>query len=271
VCFDVDALGSPLQNQIAVMKVDLQTAQSGAAGGEMQVTERSPLGVCTVKVPTTSGQTGTQVAAAITNAFQAPGLPGPISCRANENPRDVTAKGQTLITVMASGLTVCSRDSGLGFFIGPEELPTPKPPLLAYRYSAKLLCGKLQRQCGDCDDCCKSDAGTAAPGSYYTSINLHNVSDKSATLRTIVSLTEKGGEPGRVSRPAGAKLDPGQSMRVDCPEISRLADVSPQFHEGFVAIESDVDLDVVGVYTAAGATGKIETMELERVPTRKQP
>jgi hypothetical protein len=270
-CFDLNALGSPLQDQIAIMKVDLQTAQSGAAGGEMQVTERSPLGVCTVKVPTTPGQTAAQIAAAVTNAFQAPGLPGPISCRANENPRDVTAKGQTLITVMASGLTVCSRDTGLGFFVGPEELPTPKPTVLAYKYSAKLLCGKLQRQCGDCDDCCKSDAGTAAPGRYYTSINLHNLSDKSATLRTIVSLTEKGGEPGRVSRPAEAKLNSGQTMRVDCPEISRLADVSPQFHEGFVVIESDVDLDVVGVYTAAGATGKIETMELERVPARKQP
>jgi hypothetical protein len=271
VCFDVNALGSPLQNQIAVMKVDLQTAQSGAAGGEMQVTERSPLGICTVKVPTTAGQTGAQVAAAVTNAFQTPGLPGPISCRANENPRDVTAKDQTLITVMASGLTVCSRDSGLGFFIGPEELPTPKPNLLAYRYSAKLLCGKLERECGDCDNCCKSGAATAAPGSYYSSINLHNFSDKSAIFRMIVSLTEKGGEPGRVSKPAEGKLNSGQSVRVDCPEISRLADVSPQFHEGFLAIESDVDLDVVGVYTAAGATGKIETMEVERVPARKQP
>jgi photosystem II stability/assembly factor-like uncharacterized protein len=270
VCFDVDALGSPLQNQIAVMKVDLQTAQNGAAGGEIQVTERSPLGICTLKVPTTPGQTAAQIAAAVTNAFQAPGLPGPINCRANENPRDVTAKAQTLITVMASGLTVCSRDNGLGIFVGPEELPTPKPPSPAYKYSPKLLCGKLQRQCDDCDDCCKSDAGTAAPGSYYTSINLHNLSDKSATLRTIVSLTEKGGEPGRVSHPAEAKLNAGQSMRLDCPEISRLADVGAQFHEGFLVIESDVDLDVVGVYTAAGATGKIETMEVERVPARKQ-
>jgi hypothetical protein len=272
VCFDVDALGSPLQNQIAVMKVDLQTSPNGAAGGEIQVTERSPLGVCTVKVPTTPGQTAAQVAAAAANAFQTPGLPGPISCRANENPRDVTAKDQTLITVMASGLTVCSRDNGLGFFIGPEELPTPKPPVLAYKYSAKLICGKVQRPCDDCDDCCHSGAKMVAPGHYYMSINLHNHADKSATFRMRISLAEPGGKPGRVSRTLEAKrLDAGQTMQIDCSQISRLADVSPQFHEGFLVIDSDVDLDVVGVYTAAGASGKIETMELERVPARKEP
>jgi hypothetical protein len=271
VCFDVDALGSPLQNQIAVMKVDLQTPPSGAAGGELQVTERSPLGVCTVKVPTTPGQTGAQIAATAANAFQAPGLPGPITCRGNENPRDVTAKGPSLITVMASGLTICSRDNGLGFFIGPEELSTPTPPALAYKYSAKLVCGKPKGTCDDCDDCCNPNARMVAPGAYYTSINVHNLAERTATLRMTVSLAELDGKPGRVSRPAGAKLEAGQSAQVDCAQVSKLADVSPQFHEGFLVIESDVDLDVVGVYTAAGASGKVETMEIERVPARKEP
>jgi hypothetical protein len=47
-----------------------------------------------------------------------------------------------------------------------------------------------------------------------------------------------------------------------------------QQYQGFVVIESPVDLDVVTVYTAAGSTGQIETFHTERVlplPRQVQP
>lgn len=38
--------------------------------------------------------------------------------------------------------------------------------------------------------------------------------------------------------------------------------------EGFVVIESGVELDVVAVYTAAGMDGEVRTLHTERVPPR---
>ena len=38
--------------------------------------------------------------------------------------------------------------------------------------------------------------------------------------------------------------------------------------KGFVVIESDVELDVVAVYTAAGDSGQVQTLHMERVPPR---
>jgi hypothetical protein len=41
-----------------------------------------------------------------------------------------------------------------------------------------------------------------------------------------------------------------------------------EFLKGFVVIESDIDLDVVGVYTAAGDDGQVRALEVERVRPR---
>jgi histidinol dehydrogenase len=41
------------------------------------------------------------------------------------------------------------------------------------------------------------------------------------------------------------------------------------FIEGFVVLESrERELDVVGVYTAAGTSGGVSTLHMERVPGR---
>jgi hypothetical protein len=50
----------------------------------------------------------------------------------------------------------------------------------------------------------------------------------------------------------------------------RHADTSADFLKGFVILESDVELDVVAVYTAAGASGQVETLHTERVVPRRQ-
>ncbi|MGZ3294160.1 MAG: hypothetical protein ACXU9D_12945 [Xanthobacteraceae bacterium] len=40
--------------------------------------------------------------------------------------------------------------------------------------------------------------------------------------------------------------------------------------KGFVVIESETELDVVAVYTAAGRDGRVETLHTERVPARSR-
>jgi len=61
-------------------------------------------------------------------------------------------------------------------------------------------------------------------------------------------------------------------LEIDCPEILRgtsaTATAQPRFAKGFVVLESPSELDVVVVYTAAGSTRRVETMEVERVPKR---
>jgi photosystem II stability/assembly factor-like uncharacterized protein len=270
-CFNLSGLGVPVLNQIAIMKVDLETAAGGAAGGDVEITEQSPIGTCEINVKTTRGQTAAQVAAAIASAFQAPGVPGPVTCPADQNARDVTTKGNALITVFASGLNICSRDDGVGFFVGPEELATPKPRPPRLQYSAKLLCGKSQRRCDDCDDCCAQSKSLVAPGEYFTTVNLHNPTNKPVKWRFKVALTERAGESGYVSRFVDRRLGPDEATEIDCGEITRIADLSRRLHDGFVVVESDIELDIVAVLTAAGQTGKIETLSTERVPARRQP
>lgn len=73
-----------------------------------------------------------------------------------------------------------------------------------------------------------------------------------------------------MSRFFDAKLGPDEALEIDCRDIFRHADAGADFLKGFVVIESDVQLDVVAVYTAAGATGQIETLHTERVPPRRR-
>ncbi len=123
VCFDVGNIGVPVVNSITIMKVKFEALPAGAAGGEITVVEKSDLGTCEITLSTTPGETAVEIAAAFAAAFQAPGIPGPNpGCPADYNPREVALHGDSIITVMASGITVCIRDMGVGFSLTPEEL-----------------------------------------------------------------------------------------------------------------------------------------------------
>ena len=65
-----------------------------------------------------------------------------------------------------------------------------------------------------------------------------------------------------------AELGPDEALEIDCPDISKLAHTDAGFLKGFVVIESEVELDVVAVYTAAGRDEQVETLHTERVPAR---
>lgn len=131
-----------------------------------------------------------------------------------------------------------------------------------FQYAAKFVCGK-------------STGKVVAPGLYFTAVNVHNPTYTTIGFRAKVAVALPGLRPGPVSEFYEAKLGPDEALEIDCPDIhNRNIFKFPQpirasFLKGFVVIESDVELDVVAVYTAAGKEELVETLHTERVPARR--
>lgn len=117
------------------------------------------------------------------------------------------------------------------------------------RYAAKFVCGKAP------DD-------SAARGSYFTSINVHNPSDGAISFRKRISVGLAEQKPGPLTRHQPAQLDPARAFRVECPEILRTVGAAESFLEGFLIIETPDPLNVVAVYSAAGQSGFVETLHV---------
>jgi hypothetical protein len=130
-------------------------------------------------------------------------------------------------------------------------------PAPTVQYAAKFICGK-------------SDGTVMAPGTYFTAINVHNPGNQPVSPKKSVAIALPGENPGPVRQfpEPFQSLGHDQAYEIDCPEIVRLAPIGG-FIKGFVLIETEAELDVVAVYSAAGATGQVETMEIERVPPRR--
>ena len=124
------------------------------------------------------------------------------------------------------------------------------------QYAAKFVCGK--------------SAGTVvAPGLYFTAVNVHNPTYTAIRFLIKIAVALPGLKPGPVSRFFDASLGPDEALEIDSPDIFKRAAARADFLKGFVVIESEVELDVVVVYTAAGSTGQVETLHTERVPARR--
>jgi CARDB protein len=128
--------------------------------------------------------------------------------------------------------------------------------MAAFQYAAKFVCGK-------------PGADELAPGVYFTAINVHNPTEADVRLRKKIAIAGRREEPGPVSDFFDARLGPDQALEIDCPDIREHAPVRDDFLKGFVVIESEVELDVVAVYTAAGGSGQVETIHTERVEPRR--
>ncbi len=126
----------------------------------------------------------------------------------------------------------------------------------ALQYAAKFVCGK-------------SAGEVVAPGVYFTAVNVHNPTYTAIRFRIKIAVALPGLKPGPVSKFFDAKLGPDQALEIDCPDIFKYAETEADFLKGFVVIESDVELDVVVVYTAAGRDGQVETLHTERVSPRR--
>lgn len=121
--FTIDALGSPARGRSIPPRL---TLSGSAAGGRLEVTERSPLGTCTVSVETIAGEPAETVAARLHEAFLAPTpLTPPVSlyqetCLSRQNPRDAERSGAALTFPLGRQVTVTNSDPGLDFTLGVE-------------------------------------------------------------------------------------------------------------------------------------------------------
>jgi hypothetical protein len=124
------------------------------------------------------------------------------------------------------------------------------------QYAAKFVCGK-------------SDEGLAAPGQYFTIINVHNPSpNANVNFRKKFALGERDEKVGRITRFWPESLHGDEVMGIDCPNIYKhTGQPEGKFIEGFAVIESRAELDVVAVYTAG--QDHVETLHTERVPSRR--
>jgi hypothetical protein len=135
------------------------------------------------------------------------------------------------------------------------------------QYAAKFLCGRMERN--DRGEIPRQIREGVAAGDYHTAINVHNPSNRAAAIRFKFTSTLRDGKPGTVSRFAEIKLGPDQAISLDCAQVHELLHAKPGFIDGFAVIESNVELDVVAVYTAAGEHGEVATLQTARVPVRK--
>lgn len=123
-------------------------------------------------------------------------------------------------------------------------------------YAVKIVCGA-------------PDHPAVGTGYYYTAINVHNPSRGGAKLRWKIALTLPGVTPGPITQFFPGELKPDQALEIECSDVVRRAP-RMRFYKGFVVIQSETELDVIGVYTAAQSIeGKVVTLDIERVPVRR--
>jgi hypothetical protein len=94
------------------------------------------------------------------------------------------------------------------------------------------------------------------PAVFRTVINVHNFTDRSVsfTKKAVLARSEDL-DRGSISGKITEVLGPDQALFVDCLDVAQLlqdqlANQPVPPGDGFVVIESDVELDVVAVYTS---------------------
>jgi Subtilase family/Peptidase inhibitor I9 len=139
------------------------------------------------------------------------------------------------------------------------QIDDDQTPML---YRAKFVCGQPV-------------GNTLAPGRYFTVINVHNpIEDASAkpisfTMKFAVALPP---QQGHTQFSSSFDVASDDVRAISCGDIIRAANAanlcSASFCEGFVVIESQADLDVTAIYTAANLTSpqQVTTLHTDRVP-----
>ena len=125
-----------------------------------------------------------------------------------------------------------------------------------FQYAVKFVCGQ-------------GEGRVVAAGAYFTAINVHNPTEEDVRFREKFAVALPGEQPGPVSEFFGAGLGPGEAFEIDCPDITERAQFEGDFVKGFVVIQTEVELDIVAVYTAAGATERVESVHIEQIAPRR--
>ena len=140
-----------------------------------------------------------------------------------------------------------------------------------YQYSAKTLC-TLAPDIGFGD--------AFAPGGYRTVINIHNPSDRKIEIARKFALAIQPGEasgPFTVTPYKSLSLEPDQAVAYNCFDISNfycpIGGVCVDFTaiDGFLVVNSPIELDVVAVYTAHPKSGEVSTLDTETIAGRRMP
>jgi hypothetical protein len=169
---------------------------------------------------------------------------------------------QVLLTVTVLLMLWTNLGSGVAPEVRDEIIKTE------YQYAAKVTCSLL----GTFGD------GFLAEGIYRTVINVHNPTDSKITfIKKVVLAEQEGSSPSEFSVTPFKKdtLEPDGAVVIDCFAISNffcpINGVCIDFTaiDGFLVINSPVELDIVAVYTARPSDGKVTSMDIENVQRRK--
>ncbi len=123
LCLNFSNLEESAASKLHSMRVRLLTLAGGALGGSLTLSERTGLGSCSITAQIPAGSQPTDIAQLLASSFQASGIPGPNpGCPSDVNPRDVVARGDSLITALASEINLCLNDGGVGVTLVPQEV-----------------------------------------------------------------------------------------------------------------------------------------------------
>ena len=142
-----------------------------------------------------------------------------------------------------------------------------------YQYAVKFICFNA-----DSHFRADTEQGLLS-GWYMTDVNIHNPNARGTRLRKKLALAYPPGKqrPGPISRFATQDLRSDQAIEINCWDQFAYQGNATQYHypengiKGFLVIESDGPLDVVGVYTI-GSSGsdngaaQVQDIDVERVP-----
>ena len=120
-----------------------------------------------------------------------------------------------------------------------------------FEYAVKVVCGNL-------------DPSTV-PGRFATAVNVHNPATAETRFRMKVAVAGAG-QADFVTSFRNFRLRPDGALVISCTEVRDLT--GRTVVDGFVVIQSAVEVDVVAVYTAAGSAS-VSAMAVERVPPRR--
>jgi hypothetical protein len=143
-------------------------------------------------------------------------------------------------------------------------LPAAAQSTPQFEYAVKIVCGVISE-----------DVAPLRDGAYFTAVNIHNPGPLSVLFRRKVAVALRV-KAGKVTTLKTTGLKPDEAMYVDCSAIvaqlqeNQVPNSSLGFVDGFLVIQSQREIDVVAVYTAApNDTGQVVTYHTERVLPRK--
>ena len=156
-----------------------------------------------------------------------------------------------------------------GLFLALPAHAQYKSVATQYQYSVKTIC-TLFTNIGFGD--------AFAPGRYRTVINIHNPTEKKIEIARKFALAGPPGEEAgdfSVTPYKSLTLTDDQAISFNCFDISSfycpIRGVCVDFTaiDGFLVINSPVELDVVAVYSANPTNAEVSTLHTEIIPARR--